>query len=53
MEGLKTLEEIKNELKDTDKATIIKMFYNTSLKLVEVEKKLDEIKDILYKEEEF
>ena len=53
MEKYKTLEEIKNELKNTDKETIIAMFYNTALKLNKVEDKLDEIKDILHAEEEF
>ena len=53
MERLKTLEEIKNEFKTIDKETIIEMFYNTSLKLVKIENKLDEIKDILYADEQY
>lgn len=51
MQGLKTLEEIKNEFKDKDKETIIEMFYNTALKLVKTEDKLDEIRDIFEEEE--
>ena len=52
-EEFKTIEEIKNEFKDIEKEEIIEMFYNTALKLNKVEKKLNEIKDILYEEEEF
>ena len=51
MEEFKTLEEIKNEYKNVDKEKIIEMFYNTALKLNKVEKKLDEIEDILEEEE--
>ena len=50
---MKTLDEIKNELKTIDKETIIEMFYSMSLKLVRVENKLDEIKDILYIDEQY
>ena len=53
MEEFKTLEEVKNELKYTSKEIIITMFYNTALKLNKVEKKLDEIKDILCAEEDY
>ena len=45
--GIKTLEQIKEEFKNTDKEKIIEMFYNQGMQMIKIANKLEEINDLI------